>query len=558
MTSMPSGTTVGGREPEPVEPGRRQHGDVGHPFGGDLAEPGGHVAAELDDVDTREGRAELGAPAQRRRADPAPRRAAPGPSRKAGSPATSTSCASARSGTAPITRSSGSSAGRSLAECTARSAAPLRSASRIASIHRSLPSPPASRRVFVTRGVDSGIEHDVEALGRQQQPDDARPAPSPARSGGSRCEAWSCVVGRTSPSSSDSRAATSRSRAGSIALLEPDDRVVQELGRHAADERLDRGALVGVERGQPGAHPLELRLRSRSSPCARSALITGASSSPRRRSDPAMDLVADQLVGARDVGGGLGRVRGHPLAQRGDVEAPRRRGIVGTARIDVAGHGEVDEHQGPTGAAGHRRGHGIGGHHVAGRAGRRHDEVGVRRARRAERPGRRARRSCGRPARARARASGSGCGSGRRRGGAGASRRARPSGRRRRRRRRDRRGRRAPRRRGRCPARRTRRAPRRARSPVAPDGRPATPRGTRPVSIGAGAPPPSARGAAPRAPARGSASRRAPSSRARRRPRTGGRRRRAPSGRTRGRPAPRARRRASRTAAASAPRNPAW
>ena len=195
--------------------------------------------------------------------------------------------------------------------------------------------------------------------------------------------------------------------------------------------------------------------------------------------------------------------------------------------------------QGPTGAAGHRRGHGIGGHHVAGRAGRGHHEVGVR-----ERVGQAVQvavlgvRAVGQRARVleravqdadRADATPVQVFHGERRHLARADHDDVAT------------GEVAKRLLGKIGAQGHERVGRRAQRGLLSHPTPGPRRRVEHAGEHrAGAPPPSARGAAPRAPARGSGSRRAPSSRARRRPRRGDRRRRAPSGRTGGRPVPRA------------------
>ena len=425
------------------------------------------------------------------------------------------------SGTAPITRSSSSSAGQILRRMhrevdLARRAAPRRSCRSTA----------PSARAGTSSHRPAGLRHRTSSSARAarrrpglEQRGEPRSACASARSD-RRVPIRSVVTARrreSRPRSSASSLACTRSVPGSIRSFIATIGSCRSFAADAARERLDGVALVGREIGEPASAALELapaprRRRGRGAP--------GSAARARRRGD------------ARPIDGPpRRRSRGRARSPRPSAASRRRSGRAGRrcrspARrssvrglgLDVARHGQVEQHERPAGAAAPSRDRRSAcTDHVAGRAGRRDDEVGVARARAGSASrspcsafgpfGQRARvlqRAVQDPDRPDASAAG------------GASRRARPSRRRRSRPSAARRARPAPRPRDRCRARRTRRAPRRATSPGGPGGRRASPRGTGRSSAGPAASSASATAERLAHLRRGSASRRAPSSRARR------------------------------------------
>ena len=154
-------------------------------------------------------------------------------------------------------------AGRSFAECTARSTSPSRSARTISVDEQALHPGRVARRVGapVAGGRDRhelGLDAVRGAVRRRpRSPGRARASSGASRSGASLARG--------------ARARTARRAFGRTAscvpapgrLLQPHDRVVQELGDDAARERLDGLALLGLERGQVGAEALELGVDGR-------------------------------------------------------------------------------------------------------------------------------------------------------------------------------------------------------------------------------------------------------------------------------------------------------
>ena len=113
-TARTLGDPIG--QPEDLERGDRHHDRAAV---GDLREPGVDVAAQLDELEVGTDRRELGAAADRAGGDGAPCAS----DRRASAP-TSASAGSRRSQNAASARPSAGADGRSLAECTARSARP--------------------------------------------------------------------------------------------------------------------------------------------------------------------------------------------------------------------------------------------------------------------------------------------------------------------------------------------------------------------------------------------------------------------------------------------------
>ena len=232
----------------------------------------------------------------------------------------------------------------------------------------------SDRLAFVT-GRRHRHELRVDALGLEQEANLAglrerqiRPTgPDPKR--GHRSSSGS------SPKSSASSLACPRSVPGSFRSFIATIRIVQELGRHAARDRLDRVALDRRELGEPGSPSIDLRADHPVAALAerldhRRELVAAATD------DPSTDLVVDDRAGARDLLGRLRRVVTDPVAQGEDVDHPNPVELRGL-RLDVARHGQIQDHQRPTGAAGRRPPQVGPTDHVAGRAGRRDDQVGV-------------------------------------------------------------------------------------------------------------------------------------------------------------------------------------
>ena len=292
---------------------------------------------------------------------------------------TSTSPGSARSGTAPITKPSSSSAGRSFAECTARSTSPASSASRIVSIHRPLsPCGEASAAApFVAGGahrhdlgLDARARRAAQATssawararaerrvpmrrvvtpprGRSRAARPARRACTPSVPGSDR--SFSSTIGSCRSFATMPRAsASTASRSSGVSSARREAQPV-ELGPHhvLAAARGARGSAARARRraGAPrsGAPPRR-RARARAR-CRRPSPASCAAS--RSRSDTMS--ITPHAVDVRGLG------------------------------LHVAGHREVEEHERAVRRARpSRRATASAVHHDARRAGRAHDEVGVR------------------------------------------------------------------------------------------------------------------------------------------------------------------------------------
>ena len=163
--------------------------------------------------------------------------------------------------------------------------------------------------------------------------------------------------------------------AGFVPLLHHDDRIVQELGRNPARDRLDRVALLHRELDEARRPPVELGA-NHSIAAAAERPDHGREFVATSTHHPSPDLVVDDRVSARDVLDRLRRVVADAFAERKDVDHPNAVESCGR-RLDVAGDGKIEHHEGPTGAAGRRPYQVAASDHVAGRAGRRDDQVGV-------------------------------------------------------------------------------------------------------------------------------------------------------------------------------------
>ena len=376
ISSTPSVRACVGIEPEALEPGRRQDGDV-HLAVVELAQARVHVAAELGDAHARVRRQELRPTADRGRPDDHPL-LQHGRSRN-----TRTSWGSARSGTAPIARSSSSSAGRSFAECTARSISPSRSASTIVSIQRPfIVSGDGSRSTCVgparprrPRSSSGRARRRRPGAGASAAP--ARPARWPAATGASRSGAFSPRVVEVDAEQLGQEPGVRAVGAGLRALLQLHDRIVQELGGHAARERLDRLVLVRREVGEPARPPGRAPPGRSSSPRCAERADQGTELIAAATDDPATDLLASRARGPARCRRRSAR-RGPRSAPRIDTMSITRTPVdVGDLGVDVARDGEVEQDERATRRAAHRAGDGGVVDHVAGSPGRRHHQVGV-------------------------------------------------------------------------------------------------------------------------------------------------------------------------------------
>ena len=304
-------------EPQPREAGRGQHRrvDLALP---DLAQPRVDVAAQVDDLDGPGSAARSWA--RRRSADVPIDGPRPEPLAVPRRP--STSRGSARSGTAPIMKSlvvlgrqvlrrvhgqvdlAGSE--RLEDRVDPQALQPLR---RAVGAGPSSPDGASSARSSASTRSPSSADPDVLGL-REGQRRAARPDPQGAHDGGVEVD----------PEEVGQQPGVRPVRAGLAALLQLDDRVVQELGGDASGERLDGLALVGCEVGQPRAvaRPARRARRRR-----RGAAARGSAARARRRGAGPRSGAPPRPRCSRarvDLAGGLGVV----LGERARA-APRRR-----------------------------------------------------------------------------------------------------------------------------------------------------------------------------------------------------------------------------------------
>src|SRR4051794_15745552 len=247
-------------------------------------------------ANVRSGRAH--ASCARRRTEPVPTRAPTG--RPSSVEPTSASRGSSRPGMAAMTSPSGDSDGRSLAECTAKSARPSSTAAWTSLTNT--PWPPISQMATSVRWSPI-VDTTTGSTGS--------PRAAATRSVCSRANALARVAARSIDLKVEELAqgvgqALALRRAGGV--LEADGGVVQELGQYAARHRLDGFPLLGIEALE--AAPLAVEL------CSPEALSALAQGGDRRRHLPGGDAVHEALALLVDDRPHLGDLAA-PLGQPG-------------------------------------------------------------------------------------------------------------------------------------------------------------------------------------------------------------------------------------------------
>src|SRR6056297_257720 len=263
---------------------------------------------------------------------------------------TSASRGSRRAQNAAITRPSAGSDGRSLAECTARSARPS-STARCTSLTKT-PWPPmtwsgTSRRTSpVVSTVTNSTARPVDAvIVAATAPDWPRACRDPLVARRS-AEGEATLTG-PSPEVEEvahrSGVAFALRRAG--LRLEPDRRLVEELRDDRLGQRLDGIALEVVEVGEPSGEPFDLGAAHTVGGAVhqrheRRGLSSG------RVDEEALDLVAHDHADPLGFGGAVREATIGPVAQV--VEVGEHDAVeITDRRVDVAGHPDVDDVQRP-------------------------------------------------------------------------------------------------------------------------------------------------------------------------------------------------------------------
>src|SRR3954452_10073154 len=271
----------------------------------------------------------------RRRTEPVPTRAPTGsPSRVE---PTNASRGSSRSGTAPMTSPSGDSDGRSLAECTAKSARPSRTAA--CTSFTKTPWPPISQMATSVRRSPM-VCTTTGSTGSAQG--------AATRSVWSRANALARVAARNIELEVEELAqgvgqALALRRAGGV--LQADSGIVQELGEHAAGDGLDGLALLGVETCQPATLPIELGdtkgLDARPKGADRRCHLAC-----RRAVDEPLALLVDDGAHLAHLTTSLRETCLDEGSDVIEIEEFHTRQL-GNGRIDVAWHRHVDDQQQP-------------------------------------------------------------------------------------------------------------------------------------------------------------------------------------------------------------------
>src|SRR5437588_1220951 len=274
----------------------------------------------------------------RRRTDPVPTRAPTG--RPSSVEPTSASRGSSRSGMAPMTNPSGEVEGRSLAECTAKSARPSSTAA--CTSFTNTPWPPISQMATSVRW--SPIVCTTTAS-------TGSPKAAATRSVCSRASALARVAARSMGLNVEELAegvgeALAARRAGRV--LEAHGGVVEELCHHATRHRFHRLPLLGVEPFEPPPLALELPHPERLDALPKGS-DGGGHLSGRGAVEVVLALFVDDDAHTVDLATTTGQTvldEGADVVEVEELDADE----FSDRGIDVAGHGDVDDEKRPAAA----------------------------------------------------------------------------------------------------------------------------------------------------------------------------------------------------------------